>query len=79
MAAKPLDIWQTSSSTHWQCPPKRLLARCRLYDYFNPNERRCRGKLAEAFHFGIKKARREAVPYLRISSAYSAYSAVLIS
>jgi len=23
MAAKPLDIWQTPSSTHWQYPPKR--------------------------------------------------------
>ena len=23
MAAKPLDIWRTSSSTHWQYPPKR--------------------------------------------------------
>ena len=22
---KPLDIWRTSSSTHWQCPPKRSL------------------------------------------------------
>jgi transposase len=26
VAAKPLDIWQTSSSTHWQYPPKRSLA-----------------------------------------------------
>jgi hypothetical protein len=27
VAAKPLDIWRTPSSTHWQYPPKRIVRR----------------------------------------------------
>jgi hypothetical protein len=33
MAAKPLDIWRTPSSTHWQYPPKRSSALQAFYGY----------------------------------------------
>jgi hypothetical protein len=33
VAAKPLDIWQTPSSTHWQYPPKRIVHRPTFYGH----------------------------------------------
>src|ERR1700730_18626678 len=38
MAAKPLDIWRTPSSTHWQCPPKRIVHRVHLMGANSRNE-----------------------------------------
>ena len=55
MAAKPLDIWQTPSSTHWQYPPKRIVHLQDLMVTYSRNEPCAHKYLGNCTNLGEQK------------------------
>src|SRR5712691_8504003 len=57
VAAKPLDIWQTSSSTQWQYPPKRIVHRVTFYGHLLTKRTVWSSIFEELYQFGKTRRR----------------------